>query len=490
MTRSHLWTVAGSFLLLLAAGCSVGPDYEAPEFAVPDAWEAAASAEFESEVPPILDWWSGLGDPVLDSLMIRARDANRDLRIAVGRVAEARALRAVATGDFWPQLQGNGEYTWGDGILTIPNGPDDTFQAGLGATWELDLFGRVRRSREAADAAFHAAIEDYRDVQVSLYAEVAQTYVVVRALQTRIEFAEGNITSQRETLDTVTAREEAGLVPMLDVARARSNLANTEAAIPLLKTALAAARNRLSVLLGEAPGERRLRLGEYREIPVPPDSLVVILPVDLVRRRPDIRRAERQLAAQTARVGVATAELYPKFSLGGVLRMFSGDVDNLFSEESLGWALVPGFSWNLFSGGKVQAQIRAEEARVAQALAAYERAILLALAEVETAIVELRQQRLREGRLMAAVESAQQAVVLVRTQYLEGLTDFQSYLDAQRVLFEQQDALAASRGDAFSALVALNRAMGGGWSLDEPEPDLVQDDPESAPADGAQGEDR
>jgi outer membrane protein TolC len=217
--------------------------------------------------------------------------------------------------------------------------------------------------------------------------------------------------------------------------------------------------------------------------------VVVVLPVDLVRRRPDIRRAERQLAAQTARVGVATAELYPKFSLGGILQVFSGDLDDLFTEDSLGWSLVPGFSWNLFSGGKVQAQIRAEEARVVQAMAAYERAILLALAEVESSIVDLRQQKLRKERLEVAVESAQQAVVLVRTQYLEGLTDFQSYLDAERVLFEQQDALARSAGDLFNALVSLNRAMGGGWSLDEPEPDLEQHETAEAPETGAQGED-
>jgi NodT family efflux transporter outer membrane factor (OMF) lipoprotein len=260
---------------------------------------------------------------------------------------------------------------------------------------------------------------------------------------------------------------------------------------------LAAERNRLSVLLGLPPGEERLGLGPSGPIPANPDSTIVMLPADLIRRRPDIRAAERQLAAQTARVGVATAELYPKFSLGGVLNVLSGDIDDLFTEDALGWSLTPGFSWNLFAGGKLRGQIRAEEARVEQALALYEKAILTALAEVESAIVALRQERIRRGRLEIAVEAAQQSVQLVRTQYIEGLTDFQSYLDAERVLFDQQDALAASRGEVFTAFVGLNRALGGGWSPDEPEPDLPPEaraeasaPPTAEAQDDAQGEDR
>jgi NodT family efflux transporter outer membrane factor (OMF) lipoprotein len=478
-------------LVAAVAGCAVGPDYEMPEYPMPDAWESAASSDVEGENPPILDWWSVLGDPVLDSLMIRARDANLDLRIAVGRVSEARAFRMISGGDFWPQAQANGDYIWQDSPLVV-DGPGETWNASLGAFWELDLFGRVRRGREAADARFHASIEDYRDVQVSLYAEVATSYVTIRALQARIEYAQNNVDSQRETMQIVSAREEAGLVPQLDVARARSNLANTEAAIPLLESALAVERNRLSVILGEPPGEAGLRIGEYQDIPASPDSMRIVIPADLIRRRPDIRAAERQLAAQTAQVGVATAELYPKFSLSGVFGVLSGDWDNLFTEDALQWSLTPGFSWNLFTGGKVRGQIRVEEARMAQALFSYEKAILTALAEVESSIVGLQQQNIRRALLKVAVEAAQESVTLVRTQYIEGLTDFQAYLDAQRVLFEQQDALAKSRGDVFTALAALNRAMGGGWSLDEPIPSLESlERADAATDDGeAQGEDR
>jgi NodT family efflux transporter outer membrane factor (OMF) lipoprotein len=485
------------FLALVLAGCAVGPDYEMPEYPVPDAWQAEVEAEYAAETPPILDWWSVLGDPVLDSLMIRAREANLDLRIAVGRVSEARALRTVAGGDFWPQVQADGSFSRQDSPLLL-DGPDNQWNGSVGALWELDLFGRVRRGREAADAGYHAAIEDFRDVQVSLYAEVATSYVTVRALQARIDYAEDNAESQRETMEIVTAREEAGLVPQLDVARARSNLANTEAAIPSLRAALAAESNRLSLLLGQPPGEEGLRIGEYAPIEASTDSVVMVLPVDLIRRRPDIRAAERRLAAQTARVGVATAELYPKFSLGGIFGVLSGSWDDLFTEDALQWAVTPGFSWNLFNGGKLRGQIGAEEARVAQALASYEKAILAALAEVESSMVALRQQNLRRALLKVAVEAAQESVTLVRTQYIEGLTDFQAYLDAQRVLFDQQDALAKSRGDVFSAFAALNRALGGGWSLEEPIPDLESlEDPDTAAEEAdtaadapAQGEDR
>lgn len=474
---------------LLFAGCAVGPDYEIPDYPVPDAWESAAARDVQGDSIPILDWWTALGDSILDSLMLRAHEANLDLRIAVARVSETRALRAAAGGDYWPQVQGEGSFSRSDGPLQP--GPQSTWNLGAGAFWEIDLFGRIRRGREAADATFHAAIEDYRDVQVSLFAEVASSYATVRSLQRRIQYAEDNASSQRETLSIVTARREAGLVPQLDVARARSNLANTEAALPLLRSALAAERNRLSVLLGEPPGEARLRLGVYAPIDDAGDSLVAVLPVDLIRRRPDIRAAERRLAAQTARVGVATAELYPKFSLGGTVSVLSGNLDDLFTEDALGWSLVPGFSWNLFTGGRIRGQIRAEEARVEQALALYEKTILQALAEVESAIVNLREQRNRRERLEAAVQAAEESVTLVRTQYVEGLTDFQAYLDAQRVLFDQQDAYAATRGEVFVAVAALNRAVGGGWSLDDPEPDMARStDPTAGNGSAREGDER
>jgi len=261
---------------------------------------------------------------------------------------------------------------------------------------------------------------------------------------------------------------------MLDVSRARSNLANTEAAIPQLMTALESALNREAILLGEMPGSLDDELRAAAEIPRANTDIVLALPAELLRRRPDVRRSERDLAAQTARIGVATADLYPSFSLSGVLSLTSVDFNGLGESGHTGWSLVPGMQWALFSGGKIRGQIKVEEARTEQALAMYEKTVLNALAEVENSLVALRQEEIREKLLLTAVEASQQSVELVETQYIEGLTDFQSYLDAQRVLFDQQDSYAQSRGLVMTNLINLNRNLGGGWSLNDTAPDIVQ----------------
>lgn len=466
--------------LLWLAGCAVGPDYKEPEVQLPDAWENAAAADIDTSGGVIADWWSGLGDTLLVTLIEDARQANLDLAMAVGRISEARAYHQVAGGDYYPQLQGSGSMTRaelapnGSGALVTALGgdnPSTNWEFGLGASWEIDVFGKIRRSREVTGAQVQASIEDYRDVMVSLFAEIGATYTDIRSLQARLTFAQDNVTSQRETMDIVMAREDAGLVPYLDVTRARSNLANTEAAIPQLETALEASRNSLAILLGKNPGSLDEVLAKPSNVEYVNTDIAMNLPAELLRRRPDVRRSERQLAAQTARIGVATADLYPSFSLGGALSLEAGEFGDLGDGDSFGWALVPGFSWNLFTGGKVRGMIKVEEAKTQQAMAAYEKTVLQALAEVENTLVALRQEEIRWDLLKIAVESSQQSVELVHTQYLEGLTDFQSYLDAQRVLFEQQDQMAKSRGLVITNLVNLNRALGGGWSLDDPDPD-------------------
>jgi len=463
------------------AGCAVGPDFQEPEVLLPDAWENAAAADIDTSGAVIVDWWSGLGDTLLVSLIEEARLANLDLAMAVGRISEARAYHQVAGGDYYPQLQASGNMAQVELAPNGPNGaavaagaanPSTNWEFGLGASWEIDVFGKVRRSREATGAQVQASIEDYRDVMVSLFAEVAATYSDIRSLQNRLSYAQDNVTSQRGTMDIVVAREDAGLVPYLDVTRARSNLANTEAAIPLLETALESARNQLATLLGKHPGSLDEVLARPGNVVSVNTEITMNLPAELLRRRPDVRRSERQLAAQTARIGVATADLYPSFSLGGAMTLQAGEFGDLGESDSFGWSLVPGFSWNLFSGGKIRGMIKVEEAKTQQTLAAYEKTVLQALAEVENTLVALRQEEIRRDLLKIAVEASQESVELVHTQYLEGLTDFQSYLDAQRVLFEQQDQMAKSRGLVITNLVNLNRALGGGWSLDDPAPDL------------------
>ena len=472
--------LAGGALMLLT-GCAVGPDYEEPDFAVPDAWQNAAANDLAGETPVITEWWSAFDDALLDSLLVQAKTANPDLTAAVARISEARAYHQIAGGGYYPQLQGYGDFTrtqiaengpLGAVAAAGPN-PSGNWEFGLGASWELDVFGRVRRTREATGAQVQASIEDYRDVMVALYAEVAATYIDLRSQQLRLQVARDNVTSQRETMDIVIAREDAGLVPLLDVARARSNLANTEAAIPLLEKSLETARNRVAILLGQAPGSLDEELAADPGLPAPATDIALVLPAELLRRRPDVRRSERDLAAQTARIGVATADLYPTFSLTGALSLTSIDFSGLGDSGHTNWTLAPGVRWNLFTGGRIRGQIKVEEARTAQLLAQYEKTVLNALAEVEDAMVALRQEEIRRDLLATAVEASLQAVELVNTQYLEGLTDFQSYLDAQRVLFDQQDQYAVSRGLVVTSLIQLNRALGGGWSLDDPDPDLA-----------------
>jgi NodT family efflux transporter outer membrane factor (OMF) lipoprotein len=488
---------AATLLLLGTAGCAVGPDYEAPEFAAPDAWENAAAADMADTNAVLVTWWTAFNDTLLNNLMAEADDGNLDLVQAVGRLKEARAFRQIAGGDYWPQVGLDGGFTrseasengsFGGLVGAGASNPSSNWEFGLGASWELDVFGRVRRSVEAASAQVDASREDYRDVLVSLYADIATTYVSIRSLQTRLEFARNNVDSQRETMEVVMAREDAGLVSMLDVTRARSNLANTEATIPQLETRLEIERNLLALLLGKAPGAYDRRLAAPTTVGMPDYEVIVDLPANMLRRRPDVRRSERNLAAQTARIGVATADLYPSFSLAGVLSLEATDFNDLSKSGSLGWTLAPGVRWNLFAGGKIRGQIKVEEARTEQALAAYEQTVLRALGEVENALVAVRQEEMRLGSLQTAVEASQQSVELVHTQYIEGLTDFQNYLDAQRDLFLQQDQMAASMGQVFTNLANLNRALGGGWSLDDPDPDLPVTAEDMASAGGGEAD--
>jgi len=470
--------VALGAIVLAAAvqACTVGPDYERPVVDMPDVWQDRAVEGVEKREATLQTWWDTLDDPVLIDLIARAEQANLDLRQAVGRIREARAQRRVVTGERYPDVNAGAEVNRtdpSDNLLPIPGGIDaNTFySAGFDATWEIDVFGRIRRSVESATASYEASVEDYRDVLVTLFAEVARNYIDARALQKRIDFAEANVETQQETLQLTQDRFAAGLVSALDVAQAESNLASSDAAIPRLETQLTAALNRLAVLLGEAPGELDYELEAKRQIPVLPDEVAVGLPADLLRQRPDVRRAERDLAAQTARIGVATADLYPRFSLTGFLGLQSTSGGEFFSANSVGWSLgLPMFA-NIFDGGRVRGRIDIEKARTEQLLAFYEQSVLLALEDVETSVAAYANERERRKRLQRAVDATERSVDLVQTQYKAGLTDFQNVLDSERSLFNRQDELAESEGDVVKNLIALYKALGGGWAVDENEPE-------------------
>ncbi len=468
--------------LALVSACKVGPDYEEPVVPVADEWTAAVEAEMTAETPDIERWWEGLGDPVLTDLIRRSEVANLDLGVAVARVAEARALRGIAKGDLYPNLVLEGSYSYrqfsdnsATGRIIIAGGaendPIENWSTAASSAWEIDLFGRIRRNVEAADAQLEAGIEDYRDVLVSLYAEVALNYADVRALQLRLDFARSNADAQRESLGLTQDRFNAGLTSALDVAQAEQNLAQTESLVPTLEAALNAALNRLAVLIGEQPGALDGELATMTPIPDTPETITSGVPADLLRRRPDVRRAERVLASQTALIGVAKADLYPTFSISGFIEGVANTFTGQFDSESGGWGLIPGFRWDLFQGGRIRNNIRAQEARTEQALLGYQQTILLALEEVENSLMAYDRERQRRDRLQEAVDASSRAVELVRTQYLAGLTNFQNLLDSQRSLFQQQDQLAESEGLVVQSLVVLNRSLGGGWVLEEQAPD-------------------
>jgi NodT family efflux transporter outer membrane factor (OMF) lipoprotein len=463
---------------LVLAGCKVGPDYEQPELVVPDAWNEQAEADLSGQAPPLATWWEGFNDPLLTSLIERSAENSRNVMAAAARVEEARAIRGVARSPLFPDLVLGGSYTRSspsensatgqiaEAIGGDPGGTLEQYQAGFDSFWEIDFWGRIRRQLEAADASLQASVEDYRDVLVTLFADVASAYVEVRTAQERIRYARDNVDLQTESVQLTRDRFNAGLTSALDVAQAESNLANSAAQIPALEFALEQARNRLSILVGVNPGELDPELDQPAAIPAPDPAYTQVLPAELLRRRPDIRAAERRLASQTALIGAKTAELYPTFSLGGVLELVSGSSGDFFTAESGSWTLVPGLRWNLFTGGRIRNEIRAEEARTVQALAAYEQSVLNALADAENSLVGLERNRLRRERLEMAVDATQRSVELVRTQYLSGLTNFQNVLDSQRSLFDQQDQLAITEGNAVQALILLNRALGGGWDVD------------------------
>lgn len=455
-------------LVLLFAGCAaVGPDYVRPDTPLPESWQAPVEqglAKGEPEPAEMARWWSSLHDPFLTSLIERAVAGNNDLRNATARVREARARWNISRAGLFPSADASGSMTKRRGSEDTGSGTEtDLYAAGIDASWELDLFGGVRRSVEAAGAELEAGEEDLRDVLVSLVSETALNYVEALSLQNRLSLARANLASQEETYDITRWRFLAGLTTELDVEQARFSMEQTRAQIPLLQIGIEQAGNRIAILLGQYPGSLRHELAEERPFPVPPPGVAVGIPADILRMRPDIRRAERQLAAQTARVGEATADLYPKFRLSGSIGLEALSLDNLFRSGSRTYGISPGFSWNIFDAGRIRQNIEVQSSLQEQTLIQYEQAVLTALGEVENALTAYAQDQLRMSSLTEAAQAAQRAEELARSQYASGLIDFQAVLTAQRSLLSLQDQLASSRADVLSDLIRLYKALGGGW---------------------------
>ncbi|MEM9352034.1 MAG: efflux transporter outer membrane subunit [Planctomycetota bacterium] len=457
--------------LLLFGGCKVGPDFRrpkpppiAPDFTEATADEAAAYDE-------LTYWWAALEDPVLNGLIAEACQQNLDLREAAHRIAASRARLGVVRADRLPQADATADYNWRDFAenatqfisSTAGNRGFSFHSLGFDTSWEIDLFGRIGRSIESAAADLDADVESYRDVKVTLLSEVATTYVRLRLAQERRAIAERNLASQEETLRIVRERRESGLVSPLDVAQAESNVYRTAATIPELRQLETIAVNQLALLLGRSPDpmfHQRLIDGP---LPVLPASLAVGVPADLLTRRPDVRRAERQVASASALIGAAVAEKYPQISILGTVAVEAKDIDLLFTNGSLAHRVGPSLRWNILNFNQLNNAIAGRGAEFRIAVVNYQRTVLTAVQEVEDGLVTFHRQGERAAELMRAVDATGSAVERSEIRYERGLIGFQPVLDSQRELLAAEDALASSRAETLLGVIRVYKALGGGW---------------------------
>jgi len=454
--------------LLLAAGCaSVGPDYVRPEVPVNPDWLQSELQQFETSPAELAEWWRVLDDPVLNDLIATAIERNNGIRIAGLRVLEAQANLNIATGNRYPQAQviaGDASIT-DTGDLTI-----EQYNLGASLSWEIDFWGRFRRGIEAADASYLATVAGYDDTMVLVTATVADAYVVIRATEEQLRLANDSLDLQQRSYEIVDVLYRNGSSSELDALQARTLLLSTEATIPELEATLRKAKNALSVLLGAAPAEMQQIFKGDGEPPTVPTSIAVGLPADLLRQRPDIRKAELQAMAQNALVGVATANLYPSFSLTGFLGASSTEydsgnavIDDFLSSDGGALSLGANFVWPFLNYGRIRSNIDVQDARLQQALIAYQETVIQGAREAEDAMASLSNTRAKHVILAESVMVAQRSADLAFLRYREGFADYQRVLDAQQALFAQQQRYATNRGDVVRSVVKLYRSLGGGW---------------------------
>ncbi len=448
-------------------GFKVGPDYHMPGAPFAPHWIDADAPEVNDSANPENAWWTVFNDPVLDGLIATASAQNLGIQEAGARILEAEYRLALARGSLFPQTQqafGSYSRTQRSGTSARPIRVRyfDTWATGLNASWELDFWGRFRRGVEGSTAEFQAAVEDYRDALVLLQAEVATAYIQTRVAQERIALAKQNIELQQDTRKLAEFRFEEGQTTRLDVTQAEQILATTQALVPQLEIALRESQNALCVLLGVPPRDLNAELG-IGPIPEPPPEATVGIPSQLLRRRPDIRRAERRVAAQSARIGIAESDMYPRIAITGTIGYETRDLPDLFRGNSLEGVVGPGFRWNILNYGRILSDIRAEEARFEQLVLRYQDSVLKAHQEVENGLHRFLREGERARFLEAGVEAASESAELARSQYEIGAVDFQRLLDSERALVLLQDRRTAARGQVAANLVAVYRALGGGW---------------------------
>lgn len=452
-------------LPVLIACAPVGPDYVPPRSVLPELWGGVGVESVGSAAESLAHWWTLFNDPLLDSLIEQAVAANYDLKIAEARLRQARAQYRLSTATAAPSLELSGRHTETrrSGNVSGAASSQSLFETGFDAGWELDLFGGVRRATEAAKARLLAAGEYRNDVLISLEAEVARNYFELRGSQLRLLRIREQLAVQDRTLELVRGRWQSGFGTQLDVAQAETQQALTGAQLPALEASIEQARFRLAVLLGLPP--LAYELPALRPLPLLPAPLPETLPSDLLRRRPDIRRAERELAAATADIGVATAELFPHFSLTGLIGLQSSSLSDLLSAGSRYWSVGPAVRWSLFDGGRVRAGIDLSQGLREEAQAYYEKTVLSALSEVEGALLALTRERETLSALTAAVDSGERAAALASGRYRAGLVGFLDVLQSEQAIYQARDQRVQSEQRLAVDLVALFKALGGGWKL-------------------------
>jgi multidrug efflux system outer membrane protein len=447
------------------SACAVGPNYHAPE--TPSAEKFDGIEATYSPQEGVAHFWDTFDDATLERLVTEAAKSNYDVRIALSRVAEARALRRDTAFDLAPSINAGGGYTktkfaQDQAIAGTPR-HNELYDAGFDAFWELDFFGGVRRGVEASSAELGAVEAAERDALVIVTAEVTRTYFELRGFQQQLDVAQRNVVNQQSTLDLARARLEAGSGTEFDTARAQAQLSGTQGTIAPLEAAVARSIHRLSVLVGREPGALRAELTPTQNLPALPGIVPVGDPAGLLRRRPDIRVAERQLAGATARIGVAVADLFPRVTFTGSAGYVSATSNGLGDNGSEAYTIAPGISWAIFDLGHVQARIEASKARREGALLQYEKTVLNALEETEDSLVTHARARDRLVHDEAAFKASSAAAGLARVRYENGASDFLQVLDAERTLLETEDRLARSRTEAATSLIAVYKALGGGW---------------------------
>ncbi|MCC9608790.1 efflux transporter outer membrane subunit [Blastopirellula sp. JC732] len=470
-STQRLLAIAFLAAALTSTGCLVGPDHCDPGAPFLPHWSRPLPDGVSDAPNDSVAWWTKFNDPVLSEMMVRTAQSNLTLGQAYERIAQARARRAIARGGLFPDYYMDASYSRvkssGNGSpfgLTFNTPAFNYWSASLvDASWEIDVFGGVRRNLQAANADIDVAIEDHNAVLVSLQGEVGANYVQARTLQHRILIAQRNVQLQRQSLQIAETKLEAGTVSKLDVYQARSNLYSTESNIPTLRQNLDLSYNRLAVLQGMPPQDLTNEVMGARQLFKIPDHIAVGLPIDLIRQRPDIRSAERQLAAQSARIGVATSDLFPKFTLTGTFGVNATHINQWFTTESIAYNFGPTARWNVLSFGRVWGDIEFQRARWRELVYAYQQTVLDASEEVENALISYRFTQVRAEELRKAVEAAQGASQISEVQYEGGIIPFQTLLDAQRFQADLEDQYVAARGDTYLSLINLYKALGGGW---------------------------